>query len=368
MSAAPELDPTTATPPRVWHDPRQLRVLGMGSALPGPPIPTDELLGRIARRFGAPVTRRGRRFADKLGIETRHVCRDFESRREAPRPGHTNPDLAAQALLAALAEAGLRVDDLAYVIGHTTSPACLVPPNTALVAERLGYTGPYLELRQACTGFANALVVAQGLLAAPAAGPVAIVGSETGSVYFDPCRAGEDVAQLVNLVQMGDGAAAIVLAPDAPGSGARLSDVYFGHIGADRTPGFRLAAGGSDAPFADSAVLEFEHDFAAVRTSGPELFAQGAAAARHIGTPAEDADHVIPHQANGRLAELLGPFLGIDPERVFVHANRVGNVGSAAIWLALADLRGRAQPGERVLALGAEATKFMLGGFSYIHG
>jgi len=68
------------------------------------------------------------------------------------------------------------------------------------------------------------------------------------------------------------------------------------------------------------------------------------------------------------MAELLAPFLGIDESRVFVNADSLGNTGSAAIWLALAELRSRLDPDSRVLALGAEATKYMFGGFLYVHG
>jgi 3-oxoacyl-[acyl-carrier-protein] synthase III len=68
------------------------------------------------------------------------------------------------------------------------------------------------------------------------------------------------------------------------------------------------------------------------------------------------------------MAELLGEYLAIDPRRVFVNADRLGNTGSAAMWLALAELRPNLEPGARVLALGAEATKYMFGGFSYVHG
>lgn len=41
-----------------------------------------------------------------------------------------------------------------------------------------------MELRQACTGFANSLQIAIPRIAMLGK-PVAIVGSETGSVYFD---------------------------------------------------------------------------------------------------------------------------------------------------------------------------------------
>jgi 3-oxoacyl-[acyl-carrier-protein] synthase III len=67
------------------------------------------------------------------------------------------------------------------------------------------------------------------------------------------------------------------------------------------------------------------------------------------------------------MAELLGLFLGIEPARVFVNAGRLGNTGSAAIWLALAELRTVLEAGATLLALGAEATKYMWGGH-YVHG
>jgi 3-oxoacyl-[acyl-carrier-protein] synthase-3 len=133
-------------------------------------------------------------------------------------------------------------------------------------------------------------------------------------------------------------------------------------------PGFALSAGGSDQPFVKSGLLVFKHDFIAVRNGGPELFYRGAEAARELGIKIETVDQVIPHQANGRMAELLGPFLGIEPNHVFVNADHLGNTGSASIWLALAELRAALEPGARVLALGAEATKYMFGGFHYVHG
>ena len=152
---------------RLWSDRRRLRVLGMGAAVPGPPLTTTELLDRVDRRFGLNVSRCGSKIAGRMGIKTRHFCRDFEQRHEAPRRGETNPDLAAAAVRSALDDAGLELCELDYIIAHTTSPACLLPSNAALVADCLGFTGPYMELRQACTGFANAVVVARGCFPHP---------------------------------------------------------------------------------------------------------------------------------------------------------------------------------------------------------
>src|SRR5579863_4252706 len=44
---------------RSWRDARSVSLLGMGTALPGPPVSTLELLGRLQSRFGVDVRRQG---------------------------------------------------------------------------------------------------------------------------------------------------------------------------------------------------------------------------------------------------------------------------------------------------------------------
>jgi 3-oxoacyl-[acyl-carrier-protein] synthase-3 len=356
---------TASSSPALWSDRTPLLVLGTGTALPGEAISTEHLLALVDHRFGLSLRRRGMAVARKLGIRTRHLCRDLALRVEAPRKGNRNPELAARAVRRALNAAGLTAKDLSYLVGHTATPARLLPPNVGEVAELLDYGGPFVEFRQACTGFANALIFAQGVLRA-GAGPVAIVGSETGSIFFDPQRASEDPGQLVNLVQMGDGAAAIILARDNDCDGARLSHVYYGQWGRGRTSGLAVADGGSDAPRCRLGFPEFHHDFAAIRRSGLDLLAHCSAMAAYAGSGC--ADYILPHQANGRIDIILAGQLGIAAERIVVTADRMGNTGSAAIWLALAQMRPTLETGRTVLALGAEATDFMFGGFLYRHG
>ncbi len=195
---------------------------------------------------------------------------------------------------------------------------------------------------------------------------MAIVGSETGSVHFDPRRAGGNPGQLVNMLQMGDGAAAIVLALDDDRSGARLSRVFHGQMGPGHPPGLSVPHGGSDAPEVPLGIQEFERDYASIRTAGPARLRRCAAAAEEAGIG--DTDWTLPHQANGRMDELLEGLVGTPRGQVVTSGRRVGNTGSAAIWLALAQHRARLRPGDTVLALGAEATAHMFGGFCYEHG
>lgn len=348
-----------------------LAVLGSGSALPGGPISSEELIERMAMNFGVP-TRTGYALTRALGIRSRHFSRDFNDRLEAPRRGCRNPELAASALSAALRQAALEPAHLQYLLAHTATPARQIPPNVSELASIVGHSAPYAELRQACTGFANALQWAAGLLTGNESTPVAIVGSEVGSVYLDPAVLSEPGArdQWVNLLQMGDGAGAIVLGPYR-GEGPAIENPFFGHMSVGRQPAFALNDGGSDHPGLQPgrSGASFSHDFGSVRSEGPALFRAAIAETRAAGYTLQDFRYIIPHQVNARIGRWLSAETGIAPDRFFVHADRLGNLGSAAIWVALHALRrsGRLRSGDRVLALGAEATHHMYGGFVYVH-
>lgn len=350
-----------------WYAADALSVLGTGHALPGDSISNQALFELVSPHVADLNPRNLHAAARQLGIRTRHISRGFGARTEAPMSGARNPDLAARAVQQALDEAGLESGDLGYLIGHTTTPAQPLPSNIAFVADLLGYSGPHIELRQACTGFANALMIAFGLLRNPDARPVAVVGSETGSLFFDPANAATDRDQLVNLVQMGDGAGAIILAP-AGKAGDSLRGAWFGATGLGKVPGLQMSLGGSDWAAADGA-LRFMQDYAAIAAAGPALFAAGIAAAAHQGHDPKMANWIIPHQASGHIGKQMAQGFGLPVERVFVNADRVGNTGSAAIWIALSELRqtGMAKS-QTALALGAEATKYMHGGFLYEQG
>lgn len=351
-----------------WTDGRALAVLGSAQALPGEPICTRELATGIDHRFNLNLTRRALALGRRLNIQRRHHSRDFAVRLEGTRSGDGNADLAARAVEAALADAGLHCRDISYLIGHTTSPAEPLPSNITRVAHLLKYRGPVAEFRQACTGFVNATIFAAGLCAASGGRPVAIVGSETGSVFFDPLRAAEDTSQLVNLVQMGDGAGAIVLGPEQTSTRtARISAVHHGRLETDLAPGLRMRVGGSHAPHPNGAAIEFDHAYASVQEHGGALFHAALEAMRAQAVDLDAISHVLPHQANGRMDALLAPHLPTTT-RVIVHADRVGNTGSAAIWLALDEARRCVlSAGARMVVLGAESTNYSFGGFVYEH-
>lgn len=356
-----------APPAPPWSSRQSLSVLATGWSLPGEPVTTALLRAKIASQLNIDIPERADRRARSLGIGTRYVCRDFAAYREKARTGDANPQLAARAARMALDAAQLTVNDIGCMIGHTTTPAGALPANITLVADILGYGGPHFELRQACTGFAAALMIADGLLRVPDAKPLLIVGSETGSLYFDPTDATANDSQLLNFIQMGDGAGAIILAPGHHSQAmATMTSMFYGAQGLGRAPGIALHHGGAEHLMdADNPV--FIHDFKAVREHGLELIDAGWATASSLNVKLSGADLLLPHQVNGRLDELLAPRYALDAAQIICDARHVGNTGSAAIWLGLArTCTVGLAAGQQILALGAEASKFMFGGFLYV--
>ncbi len=350
-----------------------LGVLGTGVAVPGSPVSNQDMVRFMALGAGRHRSRFVGKIADELGVYQRFLSRDRIATRELPRAGDTNPELSARAVADALKQAGLAIEEIDLLIGHTTSPHTLLPPNVSWVADHLGYGGHYLELRQACTGFANALMIASSMLTSRAADRVCVVGSETGSVLFDVDEARSDRGQLVNAAQMGDGAGAVVLTRHVEGGGAYLSNVFFDTLGLGKTSAFSLVTGGSSRPAHATdrpGTNFFVNDYNLARSNGPDLFRAGFAALQSVGLDEPQVARYLTHQANGRMGEVLSPLLGIPEKKFHNCAADFGNTGSASTWIGLHSVRDqhRLRPGEVLGVLGAEATKFMYGGFSYVEG
>jgi len=211
----------------------------------------------------------------------------------------------------------------------------------------------------------SAALVASGI------DPIAIVGSETGSVFLDPRHVADDRSQLVNLVQMGDGAGAITLGQIGDTTLGRIELAFYGSIGGNRAPGIALGQGGSGSPHGNATgTPHFTHDHEIVRAHGFELLRASLRVANESGVAPESIDWWLAHPANGRMAEHTAKWLKLPAEKVICEASVLGNLGSAAIWVALDRLRrsGRLVDGDRVMVLGAEASKHMFGGLLYVHG
>ena len=354
---------------------KPLKLLSSASTLPGPPITNEQLFAAIKTRCeqcgddsGNHKVRRAKAMSRLLGIRQRHMARQQDV--AISKPTIDAPALGAQTLATLVEDNAMSVDDIDYLITHTASPHTQIPGNSAWIAERAKLACPYMELRQACTGFANALFVASGLFGtSDDINTIAIAGVEVGTLFFDFTPEFLDDEQLLNYMQMGDGAGGVLLSAGDNGR-AIISDIYHGHIGIGRSPGLYMSgAGSSDLGDNPGQVPHFRHNAIQVKESGPDLFLAAIQCIAERGYSLNEFDWIIPHQANGHIGQLLSEHTQIPAHRFVVDADLHGNLGSAAIWVSLDHLirSGKLNTGHRVLVLGAEATKYMFGGFIYTH-
>jgi 3-oxoacyl-[acyl-carrier-protein] synthase-3 len=286
-------------------------------------------------------------------IRTRSGIRE----RHRAGEGETTCSLSAEAARQALAEAGLRPQDLDFIMLATVTPDTVVPSGACWLQQELGAYGvPCMDINAACAGMVYAMTHAATLVDSGRYRNILVVGAET-------------LLRITNMqdrstcVLFGDGAAAMVIsASNDPKRG-----VLYHQLGADsRGAGFiHMPAGGSRLPACAMSVAENLHT---IRMNGREVYKFAVhkfndlvgAALEATGITPDEIDMIVPHQSNLRIIESVRERLGLPIEKFVINIDRYGNTSSASIGIALDEARraGRIKPGHIVLmiALGAGLT------------
>ncbi len=249
------------------------------------------------------------------------------------RIGGSAKSLGVEAAGKAIADAGVSLDSIDFLVLATTTPDRLTPATAPMIAAELGLSCPAMDVNAACSGFMYALRTAQGLLETGNR-RILVIGSENLSRWVD----WNDRNMAVLLA---DGAGACILDYDAEGSDI-LSFVL-----------------GTDGTAADLLTCEhggfFEMDGKEVFRRAVRVVVDSAEEAlERAGVTAQDISLVVPHQANVRIIQAAAQRLGIEMERCVVVLDRYGNTSSSSIPLALVDARdhGRIRPDEYALLTG----------------
>jgi 3-oxoacyl-[acyl-carrier-protein] synthase-3 len=298
-------------------------VLGLGTALPQGVVSTAQIAERLGLTEDWIVSR--------TGIRNRRIA----------APHERLSDLAAEAGAAALADAGVRADDVDLVLVATFTPDELTPNTAPLVAGALGATrAGALDVGAACTGFVGALAAGGAQIESGRAHRVLVIGADFVSRVTD-------VDDRRTAALFSDAAGAVVLGPDADGV---LGPVLlrYDHEGAPAIVATR-----------ERGVLEmdghetFKHAVARLAEITHEALAEA-------GLGIEDIDLFAYHQANARITKAVGQRIGAPEHRVVDCIGELGNSSAATIPVALATARedGRLRRGDLVLlaAFGAGFT------------
>ncbi len=280
----------------------------------------------------------------RTGIRERHIA----------GPDETTASLGEAAARAALANAGLGVEDIDLIVLATSTPNNTFPATAVEIQERLGMRHGYaFDMQAVCTGFIYALATADLHLRGGMAKRALVIGSETFSRILDWSDRG-------TCVLFGDGAGAVVIEA-AEGEGS-LADrgVLATSLRSDGSHREKLYVDGGPSTTQTVGRLRmegrevFKHAVAMITDVIESVFAQA-------GVTAADLDWFIPHQANRRIIDASAKKLGIPSEKVVITVDRHGNTSAASVPLALASAvaDGRVKRGDLVLL------EAMGGGFTW---
>ena len=164
-----------------------MKISGTGSALPKK-IVTNEMLSQFLDTSDEWILTR-------TGVSSRFVISD--ERLE---------DLATEAAVKALEDAGIKAEELDFIICSNVVNEYITPQLSCIVQGAIGATCPCIDINCACAGFIHAIEIAECFYAAGKANNVLIVCAE------EPTRM-TDWNDRRTCVLFGDGAGAAVLTP-----------------------------------------------------------------------------------------------------------------------------------------------------------
>jgi 3-oxoacyl-[acyl-carrier-protein] synthase III len=274
----------------------------------------------------------------RTGIRERHVV----------DPGVATSDLAKEASLKAIAQAGLTPADIDFIVVGTTTPDMMFPSTACLLQHKIGATKAWgFDLGAACSGFTYSLTTAAHMVASGTIEHALVVGADVMSSILD-------YTDRTTCVLFGDGAGAVVLSPSNDRDFGILD--FEAEIDGSGGHALYMPAGGSLRPASIDTVEKRQHY---VKQDGQTVFRFAVRKTEEMcrrlldrnRLESTDIDLLISHQANRRIILSAAERLGFPPEKVIINIARYGNTTGATIPLALDDAvhEGRLKKGSLVL-------------------
>jgi 3-oxoacyl-[acyl-carrier-protein] synthase III len=274
----------------------------------------------------------------RTGIRERHIVEN----------GMATSDMAKEASLGAIEQAGITPRDIGFIVVGTTTPDTIFPSTACVLQDKIGATSSWgFDLGAACSGFTYALTVGMQMVGTCAHDYALVVGADTMSSIID-------YTDRTTCILFGDGAGAAVLGPAKDDEPAIID---FAHeIDGSGGPALCMPAGGSRMPASHETIDQRMHY---VKQDGQTVFKFAVRKTEEIsrrllernGLTPSDVDLFVSHQANRRIISAAAERLGLPDEKVVINLDRFGNTTGATIPLALADAMadGRLRRGDLVL-------------------
>ncbi|RSK56011.1 beta-ketoacyl-ACP synthase III [Bacillus canaveralius] len=256
----------------------------------------------------------------------------IEERRIADQDTDTS-DLAYQAAVNAIENAGINAEQLDLILVATVTPDRPFPSVSCMLQERLGAKkAAAMDISAACAGFMYGMITAKQFIETSAYKYVLVVGVEKLSKITN----WEDRN---TAVLFGDGAGAVVLGPVSDERGILAFE-----LGADGTGGKHLYQD-------EYLIMNGREVFKfAVRQMGESCIN----VLEKAGLKKKDVDFLVPHQANIRIMEAARQRLELPEDKMSKTVHKYGNTSAASIPISMVEEleAGRIKDGDVIVMVG----------------
>lgn len=319
---------------------RGTTILGIAAALPASILDNNTLATRFGSKEMAAIVK-------MAGIIERRVA----------APGQCASDLALTAAERLLRAKNIdrRTIDLLMFVSQT--PDYRIPTTASVLHHKLNLSEncATFDINQACSAFPYALSIAHSMVRTGTASHALILNADTLTTLIHP---GD--RSLVAL--HGDGACATLVGPCESGYGFEGFSLGTDGSGARH---LLIPAGGARRPSCEETRAEARdesgcvHDADHLIMNGPAVFhfsvynvpevIRGALA--RLNMTLDAVDHVILHQANRTMLDLIYKSLRVPREKQFFCLERMGNSSGPSTPIALSEAwrAGTIRPGSRSL-------------------
>ncbi|MCA1752410.1 MAG: ketoacyl-ACP synthase III [Flavobacteriales bacterium] len=268
-------------------------------------------------------------------------------------PDESTADLAENAALQALQNAGLKAEDLDLIIISTDTPEYISPSTASVVQHRLGAVNAgTFDINTACAGFVTALDMGAKYITADARYEhILVIGAYNMSKYLN-------MADKKTVTLFADGAGAAVLSSTTGGeaglkaSRLRTRGEYAGWMG--------IYAGGAHTPVSDKVLEEKTQLLQFVKKFPPELNPNTWSGmikelCEEAGISPEQIGRYFITQININAIHATLDILGEPHHKAETVMHHYGYTGSACIPMALhqANEAGRIQRGDYLMFIGS---------------
>tara|TARA_Y100000590_G_scaffold175666_2_gene200708 strand:- start:4593 stop:5585 length:993 start_codon:yes stop_codon:yes gene_type:complete len=253
------------------------------------------------------------------------------------RQDTSTSDLAYEASVNAIENAGIKASNIELVIVGTISSDYFFPGVSAQIQDRLGLnTVGAFDIKAACSAFIYSLSVADQFIKTGMVKTALVIGAEAQSKLIDKSTEGRDVSVL-----FGDGAGAAILTRSDDGNGILSTHL---HCEGRELKHLWMEAPGT-SPNAWINNLELDSDkfkpimdgkevFKNAVTRFPEVIEEAMAANK---LSMDDIQLIIPHQANYRISQAVAKRMGVEMDKVYSNIHKYGNTTAASIPIALSE-------------------------------